>query len=189
MFLRFPDRAPGDCKVRDKPAEFEHYSAPPPPPMTGADPDCRHRAAAATLSHRPTSISLDLTETAPPQPEDHSHTDSGPWRKPPALENPLPPPRCPEVDSHESSAGSQSEGLNLSDHNSAFNHTHAVKGDSEQGKGQGAGHHLSAFPSASSYRPSGLASMEGHRSPSPQFSPQRLSDRPPVSLQDEFSNR
>ncbi|XP_039896292.1 protein Shroom2 isoform X2 [Simochromis diagramma] len=187
----FPDRAPGDCKVRDKPAEFEHYSAPPPPPMTGADPDCRHRAAAATLSHRPTSISLDLTETAPPQPEDHSHTDphSGLWRKPPALENPLPPPRCPEVDSHESSAGSQSEGLNLSDHNSAFNHTHAVKGDSEQGKGQGAGHHLSASPSASSYRPSGLASMEGHRSPSPQFSPQRLSDRPPVSLQDEFSNR
>lgn len=189
MFLRFPDRAPGNCKVRDKPAEFEHYSAPPPPPMTGADPDCKHRAAA--VSHRPTSISLDLTETAPPQPEDHSHTDphSGLWRKPPALENPLPPPRCPEVDSHESSAGSQSEGLNLSDHNSAFNHTHAVKGDSEQGKGQGAGHHLSASPSASSYRPSGLASMEGHRSPSPQFSPQRLSDRPPVSLQDEFSNR
>lgn len=31
--------------------------------------------------------------------------------------------------------------------------------------------------------------MEGQRSPSPQFSPQRLSDKPPVSLQDEDSNR
>lgn len=31
--------------------------------------------------------------------------------------------------------------------------------------------------------------MEAQRSPSPQFSPQRLSDKPPVSLQDEDSNR
>lgn len=174
--------------MRDKPAEFEHYSAPPPPPpVTVAIPDCRHRAAAATLNHRPTSISLGLTETAPLQPEDHSQPEPppGPRRKPPA---PLPPPRCPEVDSHELT-GSQSEVLTLSDPSSALDPTHTAKGDSEQGKGQGAGHHQSASPPASSYRPSGPTSMEGHRSPSPQFSPQKLSDRPPVSFQDDDSNR
>ncbi|XP_030583654.1 protein Shroom2 isoform X1 [Archocentrus centrarchus] len=186
---RFSDSAPGDCKVRDKPAEFEHYSAPPPPPVTGAIPDCRHRAAPATLNHRPTSISLSLTETALLQPEDHSQSEpSGSRRKLPALEKPLPPPRCPEVDSYEST-GSQSEALTLSEPSSALDPTHTTKGDSEQGKGQGAGHHYQASPSASSYRPSGLASMDGHRSPSPQFSPQKLSDRPPVSFQDEDSNR
>ncbi|XP_030583657.1 protein Shroom2 isoform X4 [Archocentrus centrarchus] len=185
----FSDSAPGDCKVRDKPAEFEHYSAPPPPPVTGAIPDCRHRAAPATLNHRPTSISLSLTETALLQPEDHSQSEpSGSRRKLPALEKPLPPPRCPEVDSYEST-GSQSEALTLSEPSSALDPTHTTKGDSEQGKGQGAGHHYQASPSASSYRPSGLASMDGHRSPSPQFSPQKLSDRPPVSFQDEDSNR
>lgn len=31
--------------------------------------------------------------------------------------------------------------------------------------------------------------MEGQRSPSPQFSPQRLTDKPPVSLQDEGPGR
>ncbi|KAI4884710.1 hypothetical protein NFI96_024806 [Prochilodus magdalenae] len=43
------------------------------------------------------------------------------------------------------------------------------------------------------HQPSGLTrpTMEGHRSPSPQFAPQRLTDKPPVSvsLQDEASGR
>ncbi|XP_059196746.1 protein Shroom2 isoform X2 [Centropristis striata] len=198
----FSDRGPGDCKVREKPVEFEHYSAPPPP-----NPDSRHRAAPATVNHRPTSVSHSLTESAHPQPEDHSHTEppSGPRRKPSAPPEKPPPPRCPEVDSHESFTGSQSEIFTRcspnADPNSAFIPTHSAKGDSEQGKGlvdkgQGAVHHLStsnpqpaSSPPASSYRPSGLAAMEGQRSPSPQFSPQRLSDKPPVSLQDEDSNR
>ncbi|XP_042273622.1 protein Shroom2 isoform X1 [Thunnus maccoyii] len=200
----FSDRGPGDCKVREKPVEFERYSAPPPPPMTGTNPDCRHRPAPATVNHRPTSISHSLPESALPQPEDHSHTEppSGPRRKPSVLEKP-PPPRCP--DSHESFASSQSEIFTHrspnSDSNTAFVPTHSPKGDSEHGKGlvdkgQGAVHQLStsnpqpaSSPPASSYRPSGLATMEGQRSPSPQFSPQRLSDKPPVSLQDEDSNR
>ncbi|XP_069560237.1 LOW QUALITY PROTEIN: protein Shroom2 [Brachyistius frenatus] len=202
---RFSDSRPGDCKVREKPVEFEHYSAPPPPPTTGAKPDCRHRAAPATVNHRPTSISHSLPEPAP-RPDDHSRVElpPGPRRKPSAPEKP-PPPRCPEVDSHESFTGSQSEVLTHcpphTDPSSAFDPTHSAKGDSEQGKGlvdkgQGAVHHLStsnpqpaSSPPASSYRPSGLASMEGQRSPSPQFSPQRLSDKPPVSLQDEESSR
>ncbi|XP_051231772.1 protein Shroom2 isoform X1 [Dicentrarchus labrax] len=195
----FSDRGPSDCKVREKPVEFEHFSAPPPPPLTGTNPDCRHRAASATVNHRPTSISHSLTESALPQAEDH-----GPRRKPSALEK-HPPPRCPEVDSHEPLTGSQSEIFTHcspnTDPSSAFVPTHAAKGDSEQGKGlvdkgQGAVHHLStsnpqpasSLP-ASSHRPSELSTMEGQRSPSPQFSPQRLSDKPPVSLQDEDSSR
>nr|XP_019936474.1 PREDICTED: protein Shroom2 isoform X1 [Paralichthys olivaceus] len=202
----FSDRGPSDCKVREKTEEFERYSAPPPPPMTGANPDCRHRAAPATENHRPTSLSHSVTECALPQPTDHSHNEppSGARRKPPVQEKP-PPQRCPEVNTHESSTSSQSEVLTdcspTTDSNSAFVPTHSAKRDSEQGKGlvdkgQGAVHHLStsnpqpaSSPPASSYRPSGPTSMEGQRSPSPQFSPQRLSDRPPVSLQDEDSNR
>ncbi|XP_034736649.1 protein Shroom2 isoform X6 [Etheostoma cragini] len=203
----FSDRGPGDCKVREKPVEFEHFSAPPTPPMhPGTNPDCRHRAAPTIVNHRPTSISHSLPESGLPQPEERSHTElplSGQRRKPSALEKP-PPPKCPEVDSHESFAGSQSEIFThcspTTDPNSAFVPTHSAKGDSEQGKGlvdkgQGALHHLSASnpqpassPPASSFRPSGLATMEGKRAPSPQFSPQRLSDKPPVSLQDEDSN-
>ncbi|KAE8294467.1 Protein Shroom2 Protein Apxl [Larimichthys crocea] len=204
----FSDRGPGDCKVREKPVvEFERYSAPTPPPITGANPDSsRHRAAAATVNHRPTSASRSLTESPLPQPEDHGLAEPppNPRRKTSALEKP-PPPRCPEVDSHETFTGSQSEIFTHcspnADPNSAFVPTHSAKGDSEQGKGlvdkgQGAVHHLStsnpqpaSSPPASTHRPSGLATMEGQRSPSPQFSPQRLSDKPPVSLQDEATNR
>ncbi|XP_039983892.1 protein Shroom2 isoform X2 [Xiphias gladius] len=202
----FSDRGPGDCKVREKPVEFEHYSVPPPPPLTGANPDCRHRAAPASINHRPTSVSHSLTESALPHAGDLSHNEppSGSRRKPSALEKP-PPSRYPEVDSHKSFTSSQSEVFTHcspnTDPNSACLPTHSAKGDSEQGKGlvdkgQGAVHHLptsnpqpASSPLASSYRPPGLASMERQRSPSPQFSPQRLSDKPPVSLQDEDSNR
>ncbi|XP_070764587.1 protein Shroom2 [Enoplosus armatus] len=204
--IGFSDRGPGDCKVREKPVEFEHYSAPAPPPIIGTNPDCRHRPAPATVNHRPTSISHSLAESALPQPEVHSHTEppSGPRRRPSAPEKPA-LPRCPEVDSHESFTGSQSEIFTHcspnADPNSAFVPTRSAKRDSEQGKGlvdkgQGAGHHLStsnpqpaSSPPASSHRPSGPATMERQRSPSPQFSPQRLSDKPPASLQDEDSNR
>ncbi|XP_072246142.1 protein Shroom2 [Leuresthes tenuis] len=193
----FSDSGSDDCKVREKPAEFENYSVTTAPPMTGANPDCRQRAAPATLNHKPTSISHSLTEPAPPQPDDHSLTElpSAPRRKP------SPPNRCPEVYSQESFTGSQSEAFDRCSPNIEPHPTHSAKGDSEQGKGlvdkgQGAVHHLStsnpqpaSSPQASSYRPSGLSSMEGQRSPSPQFSPQRLSDRPPVSLQDDKSNR
>lgn len=176
--------------------EFECYSAPPPLPMTGTNPDCRHRAAPATVNHRPASISHSVLETALPQPEDHSHTESGPGRKPGVLEKP-PRPRCP--DSHESFASFQSEIFThhspISDPNTTFVPTHSSKGDSEVDKGQGAvlqqstsnPQPASSLP-ASCYRRSGLATMEGQHPPSPQFSPQRLSYKPPVSLRDEDSN-
>ncbi|KAJ8407246.1 hypothetical protein AAFF_G00278200 [Aldrovandia affinis] len=45
--------------------------------------------------------------------------------------------------------------------------------------------------SSSCFMPASLLkpSMDGQRSPSPQFAPQRLTDRPPVSLQDEVPSR
>ncbi|XP_068175925.1 protein Shroom2 isoform X2 [Antennarius striatus] len=203
---RLPDRALGDCIFREKSVEFEHYPAPPPPPMMGASPDSRHRTAPAAVNHRPSSISHSLTESALPHPEEHHHTEppSGPRKKSFALEK-SPPPRFPEVDSLKSLSGSQSEGFTHCSPNpdpkSVFVTNLAAKGDSEQvrgleDKGQGAVHHLSTSnlqpgfsPPASSHRPSGLATMEGQRSPSPQFFPQRLSDKPPASLPDEHSNR
>ncbi|CAJ1059895.1 protein Shroom2 isoform X1 [Xyrichtys novacula] len=189
----FCDRGPGDCKIREKPVEFEHFPAPPPPPMTGADSDSRHRAAPAPLNHRPSSITHNLAEPDPTEPP------SGPRKKPPQR------PSYPEVKSHGSSTGSQSEiRTHCPPHtapNPDFAPTHSAKANSEQSKGlvdkgQGAVHHLStsnpqpaSSPPPSSHRPPGPATMEGQRSPSPQFSPQRLSDKPPVSLQDEDTNR
>lgn len=192
MFLRFSDRALGDCKVREKPVVFEHYPAP--PPMTGANSESRQRAAPAAANHRPSSTSH----------EDHGHAEpqSGPRNKPSAPEKP-PPPRCPEVDSHESLAGSQSEAFthcsaNISP-NSAFVPTHPAKGESEQAKravvrgdrGQGAAQHPSTSnrQPASSPPASSHTAMAGQRSPSPQFSPQRLADKPPVATDNEESNR
>lgn len=163
--------------------EFERYSVPPPPSMTGANPD--YRAAPASVNHRHTESNL-------PQPEDYSDAEP-----PPGLRS---KPSSPEnLSSTQSEIFTQCSPR--TDPNSAFIPTHSAKGDCEQGKGlvdkgQGAVHHLStsnphsaSSPPASSYRPSGLAIMEEQRSPSPQFSPQRLSDKPPVSLQDDSCSR
>ncbi|XP_076014495.1 protein Shroom2 isoform X2 [Genypterus blacodes] len=209
----FSDRGPAECKVREKPVELKHYSAPPPLPMTGTNPDCRHRA----VNHRPASIPQSLTDSSLPHPEDRSHADlpSGPKRKPSTPEKPplhkthnsrrpeIPPPSL--TDSQESFTSSQSEVFThcspYSDLNSTLVPTHSPQRESEQGrglvdKGQGAVHQAPASnpppassPLASSGRPSLWAAMEGQRSPSPQFSPQRLSDKPPVCLQEEEANR
>ncbi|XP_029939261.1 protein Shroom2 isoform X2 [Salarias fasciatus] len=197
----FSDRGPGDCKAREKPGEFEYYPAPQHPPMTGANPDGRHRGSPATVSHKPTSTSHSLAES-----DDSSRPEppTGPRKKPSVLEKP-PRPRCPEAgNTHQLLAGSQSEALvhcsPHADHGSSFGPAHS-SGDSQQGKGlvdkgQGAAHHPSrsnpqtaSSPPASSHRPAALASMDGQRSPSPQFSPQRLSDKPPAFLQNEDSKR
>ncbi|KAF7205023.1 protein Shroom2 isoform X3 [Nothobranchius furzeri] len=193
---RFPDSRSGDCEVGEKPVEAETYPAPPPPPMPGA--------AAATMNHKPTSTSHSQTEPAPSHSDGHRHTElsSGPRKKPSALEKP-PPTTCQEVNSHQPSTKSQSDIFTHCSANfetsSTFYSRYSAKRDCEQDKGlmdkgQEAVHHLSTSqhppsPPASSCRPSGLFKMEGQRSPSPQFVPQRLSDKPPVSLHDEEPNR
>ncbi|XP_058493579.1 protein Shroom2 isoform X2 [Solea solea] len=129
------------------------------PPADGA---AAAAAAAAAENHTPTSASHSLTQ--PP---------STPRKKPP-------PPRCSHISEAFTHSSSSTEG------SSAFNPTPPAKADCEQGKGLGAAPH---YPASSSRRHSGPSSMEERRSPSPQFSPQRLSDRPPVSLQDQDANR
>ncbi|MEQ2202718.1 hypothetical protein XENOCAPTIV_013467 [Xenoophorus captivus] len=160
--------------------------------MTGANPDCRQvSTSAATRNHKSMSPS-----SSPIQPGELSHTEppSGPGKKPSSSEH-------PEINSQISFTNSQSDVLTQCSSNFEPNPTSSAKTDSEQGKvlvdkGQGAVHHPStsnpqpaSSPPASSYGPLGLFSMEGQRSPSPQFSPQRLSDKPPVSLHDDESNR
>ncbi|XP_027883052.1 protein Shroom2 isoform X2 [Xiphophorus couchianus] len=171
---RFSSSSPGDCKVGEEPAEIGNDSAPPPALMTGANPDCRQKStAAATKNHKSVS----------PSPTESSHTQEIHF------------------------TGSQSDDDVLAqcssnfEPNLTFCPNFSANTDSEQGKGlvdkgQEAIHHPStsnpqpaSSPPASSYRPSGLFSMEGQRSPSPQFSPQRLSDKPPVSLHDNKSHR
>ncbi|KAM4738993.1 protein Shroom2 isoform 2-T3 [Anableps anableps] len=190
--IRFSSSSPGDCKVGDKPAEIENYSAPPPPLMTGANPDCRQRStAAATKNHKSKPIFPSPTE---PGERSHIEPPSGPGRKPS-------PTKHQEINFTSSQSDILIQCSSNFEPNLTFYPTTSAKTDSEQGKGrvdkgQGAVHHPStsnpqpaSSPPASSYRPSGLFSMEGLRSPSPQFSPQRLSDKPPVSLHEEESNR
>ncbi|XP_056132426.1 protein Shroom2 [Lampris incognitus] len=216
MATRLSDRGPGECRVREKPVEPEHYLAPPLLPVTGPNPECRHRAVPAPVYHRPTSSSHSPTDSTLLHPEEHCHIEprSDPRRKPPELEKPSPPKldnsRRPEItptpdNSHESFTRSQSE---VSTHYSPNRDldpapvpAYSPKKNSEPSKGpvdrgQGAVRQAvtsssePASPSlASSYRPPVPVTMEEQRPPSPQFSPQKLSDKPPVSLQDEDSNR
>ncbi|RVE74159.1 hypothetical protein OJAV_G00038460 [Oryzias javanicus] len=183
----------------ENPAEFESYSPPLAPPMTGANPDDRQRAAPAALNHRPTSFSHCAAEPAPSQSDERSRAAG---REPSAPET-LPPAPSPEPASCDSLTGSLSEVsfCRSPTASSSFLPTHSVRGDSEQGrglvdKGQGAVHHPSkpspppaSSPPASSYRSSGPSGMERQRTPSPQFSPQRLSDKPPVPFPPEDSDR
>ncbi|XP_035997413.1 protein Shroom2 isoform X2 [Fundulus heteroclitus] len=194
---RFSDTSSGDCKEGEKAAGIENDLAPPPPLMTGANPDCRQRStAAATKNHKSVPIS-----PSPTEPEEHSHIE------PPSLPGKKPSPaKHQEINSQKSFTGSQSDVLTQCSTNfepyPTFYPPASANTDSEQGKGlmdkeQGAVHHpstsnpqLASSPPASSHRPSGLFSMEGQRSPSPQFSPQKLSDKPPpVSLSEDESSR
>lgn len=198
----FSDRGPGECKVKEKLGEFECYPLPQLQPMTGASTDCAHIGPPVTVSHKPTSNSPSLAES-----DDSSRPELPPApRKQPSMLEKLPIPRCPEVgNTHQLLASSQREvPIHCSAHadpSSSFGPTHSL-GNSKQGKepvdkGQGAAHHLStsvpqpaSSPLASTHRPMALASHEGQRrSPSPHFSPQRLSDKPPLALRNEDSKR
>ncbi|XP_034036473.1 protein Shroom2 isoform X1 [Thalassophryne amazonica] len=168
----FSNRGPSDCKLKEKPAEFDRYTAKTPPPATGPNLDCRDTAAANM-------------DSVPPQPEDHAEPLPGRRKKPSAQEK-SPPVRSSGIsNSHTCFTSSQSEVVTSSHPDSTHIPTHSPTGDSEQGKelvdkGQEA---------VASYRASVRATMAGQRSPSPQFSPQRLSDKPPIAFPDENSSR
>ncbi|XP_037324715.2 protein Shroom2 isoform X2 [Pungitius pungitius] len=104
-----------------------------------------------------------LTGAAPPPPE----ARGGPSP---------PPPRRPEVDPHEPLSGSQGEALPRCPPHP----DHAAEGEPAHGDtGRGSAHR----PTPPT--PPRRLAMEEHRSPSPHFSPQRLSDKPPAPLQDQ----
>lgn len=194
LLLRFSDRA------REKPNVDSLERFPAAPPSTGANPENRQRAALAVADHRAPS--------APHEEHASSQSQSGPRSKTSSLENPLPSPRCPEVGSHEAPPDPQSDTFFASPA-STFASTHPGPGESEQVnrvvvRGQGAVQHPTAsnkqpaspspplplpLPPPPPPPPSAHTAMEGQRSPSPHFSPQRLSDKPPVAANHEETNR
>ncbi|XP_055799941.1 protein Shroom2-like isoform X2 [Salvelinus fontinalis] len=193
-----------------EPLELKDFPEPPPPVTNEESPDIRSTAAPfdplpvtsapCPAYHRPTSISYQPLETDLPPP-DESYTEpqtsmpqlytqlqSGTRRK-----GPIPPPRQ-DHSRHSQNAHSQ-ESLSGSQGGASASHapvsSHSPRGDSEQSRGlvereQEAVRQV--VPSNPGPALPALPSMECHRSPSPQFAPPQLTDKPPVSLQQHHDN-
>nr|XP_040039802.1 LOW QUALITY PROTEIN: protein Shroom2 [Gasterosteus aculeatus aculeatus] len=125
------------------------------PPRRSAR-ETHHPDLGLGAKHGPTPVPGGLTGSVTPPPE--------------ARRGASPPPRRPEVDSHEPPAGSQGETLTRCPPDPP-----TLRRESPS-------------TATKDVRPPptpGPLAMEEQRSPSPHFSPQRLSDKPPASLQDE----
>lgn len=150
-------------RLREQPVE--HHAAPPTGPGTASS-----RGGPAVSSHKPAAVSLD------PKEEGSEFGFSGS------------PATCQDAAASDSRA-------HISSHPSpASLPTHCPQTEPERGKGpvdKGQGAEQQQQPViTSSHTQIGLSNMEAQRPPSPQFSPQRLSDKPPVSLhEDSNSNR
>ncbi|XP_061680274.1 protein Shroom2 isoform X2 [Syngnathoides biaculeatus] len=127
--------------------------------------DCDAREKPAE-SERPPPATVRRFSTTTPAAVDHRAAEASRSRVTERAKPP--PPRCPD--------------------GSTLPQSHAPSGEAKEadGKAQVGAVARHAPAPASSYRTP--AAMEARRSPSPQFSPQRLSDKPPVSLQDQDSN-
>ncbi|KAM8874006.1 protein Shroom2 isoform 3-T3 [Spinachia spinachia] len=185
-------------------AEYEaRWSAQKPPPETRASG--RYRSADNILDSEPeerieptclhersrSSPSADIYGRKVQVPTGRSEAEYSPTEGTPAATGPAtrsvrethhpdpappPPPRRPEVDSH--------EGETLTRCPPPPDPAHSAEGEPDHGdKGRGSAHRPP--PPSPPRRPAGPLAMEEQRSPSPHFSPQRLSDRPPAPLQDE----
>ncbi|KAL1023432.1 hypothetical protein UPYG_G00040750 [Umbra pygmaea] len=177
-------RQSGEWKATEKTEELEDFPEPPSPVTEKQIPDIRPPTHPYALLYDPgTNTAPDyqrhasISDLPVHPPDQHSHTD------------PHPPSTHPE-NSHfqESLPGSQ-----CGEHSPAPVSSHSPRKDSEQSRGlvkkeRGAVHQVvplhsgPALPSLPFVAP---PTMEGqhHRSPSPQFAPQRLTDRPPVYVQ------
>ena len=104
------------------------------------------------------------------------------------------PSHCPPPLSRDPKEAAEPDKV-LSSISSRSSPTHCPKTEPERGrgttdKGQGAVHQQQPPVVTPSHAEVALSIMEAQRPPSPQFSPQRLSDKPPVSLhEDSNSNR
>lgn len=149
-------------RLREQPVE--HYAAPPTRPGTASN-----RGGPAVFSHKPTAISLD--------PKEDDSSEFALAGSPPSRQDVVASDTSVHIPGHPSPASLPA---------------HCPKTEPERGKGpvdKGQGAEQQPVIT-SSHAEIGLNSMEAQRPPSPQFSPQRLSDKPPVSLnEDSNSNR
>ncbi|XP_062306125.1 protein Shroom2 isoform X3 [Osmerus eperlanus] len=196
--VRSSSRNHGDGRAPERPADTDRFPEPPPPPVTAQSPEHRLSAGPGPGCHRPSDSAL-------PGSDPSSEPPAGPRRRAPAPLRPPPPrldrPRCPEI---APLLGKSQEALTacspIKELNPAPVAAPSPRSLSEQSQGlpenkRGGDNPVApsnpqpAPPSLSG--PSGQAkpSMDGQRSPSPQFAPQRLTDKPPASLQDENSTR
>nr|XP_046155847.1 protein Shroom2 isoform X2 [Oncorhynchus gorbuscha] len=190
-----------------EPLELKDFPEPPPPVTNEESPDIRSTSAPCPAYHSPTSISYQPLETDFPPPDEsytepktsipqvHIQLQSGTRRK-----GPLPPPRQDHSrhpqNTHSQESLSGSQGGASASHAPVSSHfasgsTHSPRGDSEQSRGlvereQETVHQV--VPSNPGPALPALPSMRCHRSPSPQFAPPQLTDKPPVSLQQHHDN-
>ncbi|XP_045543197.1 protein Shroom2 isoform X2 [Salmo salar] len=200
-----------------EPLELKDFPEPPLPVTNEESPDIRSTAALydplpvtsapCPAYHRATSISYQSLETDL-LPSDESYTE--PQTSIPQLytqlqpgtrrTGPVSPPRQDHSkypqNTHSQESLSGSQGRASASHVPVSSHfasgpTHSPRGDSEQSRGlvereQEAVHQV--VPSNPGSALPALPSMECHRSPSPQFAPPQLTDKPPVSLQQHHDN-
>ncbi|XP_024260431.2 protein Shroom2-like [Oncorhynchus tshawytscha] len=190
-----------------EPLDLKDFPEPPPPVTNEESPDIRSTSAPCPAYHSPTSISYQPLETDFPPPDEsytepktsipqlHTQLQSGTRRK-----GPLPPPRQDHSrhpqNTHSQESLSGSQGGASASHAPVSSHfasgpTHSPRGDSDQSRGlvereQETVHQV--VPSNPGPALPALPSMRCHRSPSPQFAPPQLTDKPPVSLQQHHDN-
>ncbi|XP_048107574.1 protein Shroom2 isoform X3 [Alosa alosa] len=180
---RLSDRGPSELRVKPKPVEPDQFPDLPPPPLPPLPPppppapleNLDSPAWDAPLppppSPPPATLLPDPVDPAPP----HLHLHPQPYPQTLWKRQVLPRPdrdleilKKEEEEEEEEEKKKEEEKLEL--------------------KPEPA---LPPPPQQPSHGAPALAkpTMEGQRSPSPQFSPQRLTDKPPVSLQDEAPER
>ncbi|KAM9479127.1 protein Shroom2-like isoform 2-T2 [Salvelinus alpinus] len=176
-----------------EPLELKDFPEPPPPVTNEESPDIRSTAAPYDPLLPPPDESYTVPQTSMPQL--YTQLQSGTRRK-----GPIPPPRqdhsrhSQNTHSQESLSGSQ--GGASASHAPVSSHfasgpTHSPRGDSEQSRGLVEREQevvRQVVPSNPGPALPALPSMECHRSPSPQFAPPQLTDKPPVSLQQHHDN-
>ncbi|XP_071011113.1 protein Shroom2 isoform X2 [Oncorhynchus clarkii lewisi] len=190
-----------------EPLELKDFPEPPPLVTNEESPDIRSTSVPCPAYHSPTSISYQPLETDFPPPDEsytepktsipqlHIQLQSGTRRK-----GPLPQPRQDHSrhpqNTHSQESLSRSQGGASASHAPVSSHfasgpTHSPRGDSEQSRGLVEREHETVHqvvPSNPGPALPALPSIWCHRSPSPQFAPPQLTDKPPVSLQQHHDN-
>ncbi|XP_062412968.1 protein Shroom2 isoform X2 [Sardina pilchardus] len=195
---RLSDRGPSELRVKPKPVEPEQFPdlpPPPPPPLPPPPPpapleNLDSPAWDAPLppppSPLPAALLPDPVDPAPPPLNLHLHPQPYPqthWKRQ-AVPRPDRDLEALKKEEEEEEKEAEEE-----KEKEAERKKEEEKEELKQQKPEPA-----PLPPPPQQPPHGAPAqakptMEGQRSPSPQFSPQRLTDKPPVSLQDEAPGR